>query len=459
MPPVSKRLKQYRLNSPFTRKGTTKDKDSNAEEAIAKENNELNQTDESVTAAAVVDELLRDSTTSTTTPTTSNGLSETANHQTDNGKQHIEPEQEKESIDESRARKELRRRPSIVLAHVKEDDDDDDVVSDVEDDEDGAGDAEEEGDDVEDEEIIVPRGPQSRRKQASSKQLQEEQLKPQASTEHDVEEEDGESSDPESSSSSSDESTLSLPSPPPTFLPDPLDAPFKSLLLTAVQETRSLRTLLNHTAETFYTLKSTELSHEETLLAADMHPSLLTSLTTLSTSHTSSDTKRQARLAAARRSAIETCACAVETANAEFLRSRAHIRDEIQHRLIHQIKTLESEYRHRTTLPAYDDSGDVESSVRRVRRRVGVVNHTKQDVNNMPRWIQESISKRSRRGPVLAYVNSEGRRVKVGVAVVPAPGCQGLSRADVDDDLGILRIVSEGGGGGGGGVEPTKMET
>ncbi|ORY37247.1 hypothetical protein BCR33DRAFT_721602 [Rhizoclosmatium globosum] len=459
MPPVSKRLKQYRLNSPFTRKGTTKDKDSNAEEAIAKENNELNQTDESVTAAAVVDELLRDSTTSTT-PTTSNGLSETANHQTENGKQHIEPEQEKESNDESRARKELRRRPSIVLAHVKEDDDDDDVVSDVEDDEDGAGDAEEEGDDVEDEEIIVPRGPHSRRKLASSKQLQEEHLKPQASTEPAEEEDEaGESSDPESSSSSSDESTLSLLSPPPTFLPDPLDAPFKSLLLTAVQETRSLRTLLNNTAETFYTLKSTELSHEETLLAADMHPSLLTSLTTLSTSHTSSDTKRQARLTAARRSAIETCACAVETANAEFLRSRAHIRDEIQHRLIHQIKTLESEYRHRTTLPAYEDSGDVESSVRRVRRRVGVPNHTKQDVNNMPRWIQESISKRSRRGPVLAYVNSEGRRVKVGVAVVPAPGCQGLSRADVDDDLGILRIVSEGGGGGSGGVEPTKMET
>ncbi|KAJ3293451.1 hypothetical protein HDU79_000328 [Rhizoclosmatium sp. JEL0117] len=325
--------------------------------------------------------------------------------------------------------KEKPRRPSIQInlfqnnnEHIQKDDDeenndnDDDDVSDV------VSELSEDGDAV-----VVGEQPQ---KQESTDQ--DDQVEARSAT----------SSTATASSSTSEETQESLYSldsflsqqditPLPT---DDTETIFlKSLLASAKSESSLLRSLLTTTASTLYTLKTTELDLETTLVLQDAHPTLLSHYSTLSQKHAENMSRLSSKLDALRTHAIDTCMHTVKLHNDTFLARRSHIREDLVSDSMHSNTTLTSEYSASRLVVDLSIPSSTSSSLKR--KECSALNTV-----DAPNWIQSAVQTRKRMRSA-TFVRG-GRRVGLGVAVVPSSGCESLGRRDVEDDLNLLRVLS-----------------
>ncbi|KAI9334565.1 hypothetical protein BDR26DRAFT_866841 [Obelidium mucronatum] len=205
---------------------------------------------------------------------------------------------------------------------------------------------------------------------------------------------------------------------------------------------------------------------EEILLKADFHPDLLKELHQIETKHDTYSLLALSKLEFSRSSAIETCLACSKMANDTFLDKRKQARALLSESLVWGAHGIQFEYLSGGRGGSGDSGGVVsgvvgslsggggglEASVpplaRRGKRKEmhdAIFRSSSVGANGFPDWIRQSVlKKKGRRNTAVSNgrrsSSHSGNNSSAG-AVVP-PTCDGLGRADVEDDIALLRVLT-----------------
>ncbi|KAJ3068655.1 hypothetical protein HDU98_008201 [Podochytrium sp. JEL0797] len=231
-------------------------------------------------------------------------------------------------------------------------------------------------------------------------------------------------------------------------LPLPTDSPtthlLKQTLCEAKTELESLYALLQSTSSTYFTLRESEIETHAREFDGNQE------LEDLEARYVEGLQHLTHRYEITRDYAIHGCTVSTCTANADFLSSRSHVRDEISARIYASVAQLEHEYtiggvpeREFGEFGVLEEVGGdarLEAIVagRKDRRRVSL---QVLRGGTVPAWVKGLMERRR----VWRWVDAagSGRVVKVGRrrVVVPVVGCVGLREGDVEEDLREIGVL------------------
>ncbi|KAJ3017286.1 UNVERIFIED_CONTAM: hypothetical protein HDU68_011762 [Siphonaria sp. JEL0065] len=287
--------------------------------------------------------------------------------------------------------------------------------------------------------------------------------------EEEEEVDDGEDVDDEEELSSDDEDddALDLGDVGPEDEPLPTDDAATVLLKQSIKEAKieakTLHQYIKDTAHQIYSLKETELEMEEVLLKADFHPDLLSQLHQIETKHDTLSLLALSKLEYARACATDTCLAFAKMANDTFLDRRKQARAQLCNPLIEGVNGIQHEYLVATEKSAARvNLGPLARRGKRKETHEAFVRGGGGSSNgNVPDWIREAVLRRKagRRSvggsgpPAPPQQQSQygrrrdqrhqsvGRSSTIAAAFVP-PGCDGLAKADIEDDVALICVLT-----------------
>ncbi|KAJ3027033.1 UNVERIFIED_CONTAM: hypothetical protein HDU68_004611 [Siphonaria sp. JEL0065] len=285
------------------------------------------------------------------------------------------------------------------------------------------------------------------------------------------ENDDGEDVDDEeelSSDDDDDENAVDLGDVGPEDEPLPTDDAITILLKQTIKEAKieakTLHQYIKDTAHKIYALKETELEMEEVLLKADFHPDLLSQLHQIETKHDTLSLLALSKLDYTRACATDTCLAFAKMANDTFLDRRKQARSQLCNPLIEGVNGIQHEYLVATEKSAAQvNLGPLARRGKRKEMHEAFVRGGGGSSNaNVPDWIREAVLRRkvgrrsvagsgppappqqpqySRRRDGGRHHPSVGRSTTIAAAFVP-PGCDGLAKADIEDDVALIRVLT-----------------